>query len=216
MLFSSVYADEFIHEMDFNYTVTNIGMTTQPRLNDYLSIDFTLNDTDNNTRENTHVHLRVYDDQNILIEDYTVKLISRKLEGLDFSKLNTKNVENSTGFEYYRTIPENIQTLEYRIVSDDSGKVRAKLFIRACGIGELKSCYFQTANYTLEIKQKGLSHFEIFTVNGEKLQNFSLIQSLSFMTNNVPEIALTGAIALFVIIIILGILYYVYRRLKHA
>lgn len=186
---SFVNADLFLHEPDDeNYSITDVGMTTSPRLNDYLALDFTLVDSNSINADNIHVHIKTFDEDGRIIHDYSVKLTSRADSTVSVQNLNPEAIERSTGYIFFRTLPNQPNTIENRFVSDDSSSVQVLLFLNACRVGQTQNCYFQTATYNVNITQEGLNIDENFIVQGEKIQSFSIVQFLSTISNNTDAI----------------------------
>ena len=205
----SVFADNFLHEGDYNYSVSDINMTTQPRLNDYLALNFKLQNSANSTAiANKHVHISILDSRGRIVNDYTVKLVPAAKTPLE-KALNHVSVEKSTGYEFFRTLEEN--TLEYRLVSNDSGVIKTQIYLNACGINETQNCYFQTAIYTVNVTQSGLNHKENFTVQGERIQGFSLNQLISVVANNPETIILLVIFTIIGLAIAATIIYFVIK-----
>lgn len=212
---SFVNADLFLHEPDNeNYSISNVGMTTSPRLNDYLALDFTLVDSNSSNADNIHVHIKTFDEDGRLIHDYSTKLTSRADSTVSLQNLNPSAIEKSTGYEFFRTLPNQPSTIENRFVSDDSAAVEVLLFLNACGVGQTQNCYFQTATYSVNITQEGLSVDENFTVQGEKIQSFSIVQFVSTITNNTDAlIVIISGVGIAVILIVVVGLFFL-RRFK--
>ena len=220
LLFSLNFAnaDLFLHEPeDENYSISNVAMTTEPRLNDFLALEFDLSDENSVVADNIHVHVKVYDEDGRLIHDYSTKLTSRSDSTISIQNLNPKAIELSSGFEFFRTIPNQENTIENRLVTDDSGHFKAILFLDGCEIGQTQNCYFQTGQYTVNILQEGLDETELFVVQGQKVQSFSIVQYLSTIANNTDSlivIILSIVMALvFIIIFILFVGKYVLEKM---
>ncbi|KKN43742.1 hypothetical protein LCGC14_0700240 [marine sediment metagenome] len=221
LLFSLNFAnaDLFLHEPeDENYSISNVAMTTEPRLNDFLAIEFDLSDQSSVVADNIHVHIKTYDEHGRLIHDYSTKLTSRADSTISIQNLNPKAIELSSGYEFFRTIPNQENTIENRLVTDDAGHFKAILFLDGCEIGQTQNCYFQTGEYTINILQEGLNETETFVVQGQRVQSFSIVQYLSTIANNTDSliIIILGivAAAIFVVIFILFVLKYVLPRLN--
>ncbi len=195
-LINSVNADEFLHEQDVNYSVSNLAMTTRPRLNDYLAVEFNIIDENSTLIDNAHVHLKIYDNQGRMINDYSIKFVSRSDSLVTLQTLNHSAIEKSGQYEFFRTVQQQnnsgSNTLEHRIISNDNGHLKALLFLNACQVGETKNCYFQTGVYTLNILQNNLDQSEQFTIDPEITQSFSVVQWTSYMANNTDAIAIIG------------------------
>jgi hypothetical protein len=177
-------------------------MTTSPFLNGYLILEFNLKNETTAPAGNTHIHLTTFDDRNTMVQDYSIKYNSADL--VQNETINNLAIKESTGYEFYRTIDAEKGIIEYRIVSDDNGLISTKLFLNACGINEVKNCYYQSGKYRLEIKQNNLIRNESFTIIAEKVNTNFLFQILSTLGNNAPAIAiiiLTVLIGLTLIII---------------
>ena len=212
----SVSADGFLHERDVNSTISDLAMTTSPRLNDYLAIEFDVKDVNSIVLNNSHIHLKTYDNQGRMIHDYSVKFVTRSDSAVTLQTLNHSAIDKSGQYEFFRTTQPQTNsgsnTLEYRIVSNDSGHVKALLFLNACQVGETQNCYFQTGIYTLNILQKGLDRTEDFTIDAEITQSFSVVQWASYAANNTDAILIIGfavliIFSLFVLIILLFLKY---------
>ncbi len=192
-LISSVSADEFLHERDVNYSISNVAMTTNPRLNDFLAVEFDVIDANSVAIDNAHIHLKVYDNEGRMIHDYSIKFVSRSDSTVTLQTLNHSVIEKSGQYEFFRTIQaQGSNTLEHRIISNDSGHVKALLFLNACQVGETKNCYFQTGVYTLNILQINLDRTEDFTIAAEKIQSFTIVQWAGFIANNTDAIVIIG------------------------
>ncbi len=86
------------------------------------------------------------------------------------------------------------------------------MFLNACGIGQTQNCYFQTGVYNVNITQEGLSTDENFTVQGEKIQAFSLVQFLSTIANNTDSLILIiGVLIIFVVLLSL-VTFFILKR----
>lgn len=205
VLSAFVNADEFLHERDVTFSISNIAMTTSPRLNDYLAIEFDLADENAVALDNSHIHLKVYDNQGRMIHDYSFKYITRSDSALTIQNLNHEAIERSQDYEFFRTIQaqssSGSNTLEYRITSDDTGHVKALLFLNACQIGQTQNCYFQTGDYNVNILQNNLDQQETFIIGAEKTQSFTIVQWGSFAANNIDGLAIIG----FSLLIVLGL-----------
>ena len=210
---SFVNADLFLHEPDDeNYSINNVGMTTNPRLNDYLALDFSLLDSNSNNANNIHIHIKTFDEDGRLVHDYSTKLTSRADSTVSIQNLNPQAIEKSSGYEFFRTLPNQPNTIENRFVSNDAGSVEVLLFLNACSVGQTQNCYFQTATYSVNIVQEGLNVDENFTVQGEKIQSFTIVQFLSTIANNTDAIIVIFiGLAIAVILIIVAILFLLRR-----
>lgn len=210
---SFVNADLFLHEPnDENYSISNVGMTTSPRLNDYLALDFTLVDSNSSNADNIHVHIKTFDEDGRIIHDYSAQLTSRADSTVSIQNLNPEAIERSTGYIFFRTLPNQPNTIENRFVSDDSGSVQVLLFLNACRVGQTQNCYFQTATYNVNITQEGLNVDENFTVQGEKIQSFSIVQFLSTISNNTNAIIVVIVGLGMMIVLIVGLVLFFGRR----
>ncbi len=209
---SFVNADLFLHEPDAeNYSISNVGMTTSPRLNDYLALDFTLLDSNSTNADNIHVHIKTFDQDGRIIHDYSAQLTSRADSTISLQNLNPEAIQRSTGYEFFRTLPNQPNTIENRFVSDDSGSVEVLLFLNPCNVGQTQNCYFQTAIYSVNITQEGLNVDENFTIQGEKIQSFTLVQFLSTISNNTDSIIVIIA-GLGIAVILLAVLVFFFLR----
>ena len=209
-LLSFVNADEFLHEREVNYVISNLAMTTNPRLNDFLAVEFDIKDVNSVALDNAHVHLKVYDNQGRMIHDYSLKFVSRSDSTITLQNLNHSAIDRSGQYEFFRTLQNQSSsgsnTLEHRITSDDTGHVKALLFLNPCQIGETQYCYFQTGTYTLNILQNNLDRTEEFKIDAEKTQSFSVVQWASYAANNADALGIIGLAVLIVfVLIILGI-----------
>lgn len=215
ILFSlNSFADEFLHEPDANFTISNIEMTTQPYLNNFLSINFKIFQATGLTAKNTHIHLKTFDDENRLIQDYSFKLVSK--DSVIEKSLNHLAIDKSIGYSFYRNLPQEKNILEHRIVSDDNGLVSANLFLNACGLNEQYQCYLLSGVYKLEISAQGLKHDEYFGMKSEKIQTFSIPQTLSLFANNPRAIGVVIVLSLFFLILIFAIGFFVLRKLRRG
>ena len=212
--FNLVDADLFLHEpANENYSLSNVGLTTQPRLNDFLALDFDLLDSNSVIADNIHVHIKTFDEDGRIIYDYSTKLTSRSDSTVSIQNLNPNAVEKSSGYQFFRTIPNQPSTIENRFVSDDSGNVAVLLFLNACNVGQTQNCYFQTATYRVNIVQEGLNIDENFTVQGEKIQSFSIVQFLSTLSNNTDAIIVIIVGLGVAIVLVVTVIFFFLRKM---
>lgn len=211
---SFVNADLFLHEPDGeNYSVFDVGMTTAPRLNDYLALDFTLRDSNSLDADNIHVHIKTFDSDGRLVHDYSTRLTSRTDTSIEFQNLNPSAIDKSSGYEFFRTLPNQPNTIENRFVTDDSGKLQVLLFLNPCNVGQTQNCYFQTATYNVSITQEGLDVVDNnFTIQGEKIQSFSIVQVLSTIANNTDALIVIIAGFAIAVILIIVLIFFLLRR----
>lgn len=205
-----VLADDFIHEGDHNYSILNVSMTKNPYINNYLLLTFNIQDETGIAGKNKHIHVLTYDDRNVLIVDYSLKYSGKDT---DIAK-NGFAVERSTGYSFYRIIDAGGDNFkENRIVSDDNGFIALNLFLNSCS-GAITNCYYQTGNYRVEIKKNSLSHSEYFTVEGENLETYFLIEYLITIGNNPEWIGAIIIIVIFLSVITIGGFLWVKRKLQ--
>lgn len=209
-----VNADLFLHEpQDENYSISNIGLTTQPRLNDFLAFEFDLADNNSNLADNIHVHIKTFDEDGRLVHDYSQKFIVRSDDPISIQNLNHPAIEKSTGYTFFRTLPNQQNTLEERFVSNDAGQVKVLLFLNGCNVGETQNCYFQTGSYTINIVQEGLDQSESFVVQGQKIQGFSVVQFLSTISNNTDTLIIILGMFFIVVIIVAILLFFLLKQI---
>ena len=139
------------------------------------------------------------------------KLKERLMEFVDTSNPNA--VEKSSGYQFFRTIPNQPSTIENRFVSDDSGNVAVLLFLNACNVGQTQNCYLQTATYRVNIVQEGLNIDENFTVQGEKIQSFSIVQFLSTLSNNTDAIIVIIVGLGVAIVLVVTVIFFFLRKM---
>lgn len=210
---SFVNADLFLHEPDDeNYSINNIAMTIQPRLNDYLALEFDLRDLTSSLADNIHVHIKTIDEDGRVIHDYSTKLTSRSDSTISIQNLNSEAIEKSTGYQFFRTLPNQPTTIENRFVSDDSGNVKVLLFLNACGVGQTQNCYFQTGIYRVSIIQESLNVDENFTIQGEKIQAFTIVQFLSTVANNTDTLLIIFLAFIFLITVFSGLAFFFLKK----
>ncbi len=205
----SVMADPFVHEGDHNYTVINTAMTTKPFLNEYVSLNFDVAREDGSGARDIHVHVKTFDDRNVLVQDYSTRLT-------DNSGIFSDAQGRSSGFKFFRVIQgeNNSDFLEQRLITDDNGSIALKLFLNSCGINETKNCYYQTARYRVELSQEGVSHDEYFTVHGEEIQGNWFFQLLSFIGNNTVDIAIIILVIILGIIITVAVIFFIVNKFR--